>query len=892
MKRNFLISLCLLVVLGFMALTGLLALGNARVVSAQLAPTPIPGKEAWSQPLFLLPRASAPTAALSPDGFTAYCASSTAWGVIVGMESRAWAAGNFTKISGQGFWVNCVYDSDGTLHIVWQEELEIRYAKLFRDGTVSTPRILSRELLHAQINTTGPWIAFSSKLNRLFVVFQSLPNNSGETWHRYFSESADQGATWGDVYEFDQDDGYRPAAPHVVVEPLSGNPVLVWGKMAPDAVTWNWSAVLSSARDGSGNWSAPVQVGINYAAAPATHRTVFGIGVAVSPQGGIYAAWHQDADADQFQVLFSHRLSSGAWQTPRILDHDRDPLGVPAITVGTNGFVWVMWPRVKTDTRFAVSTDGGVSFGGSKVAYIGKDLFFSRLGPLSLVSVPTTKRIRVIQEVSQDNPIYVQDATLVLAEIDEGATNPPAPTPAPPAVIPSPTPTLPTSTPVGTLAAGQDGFEPDNTLAQALANGKLLVANGLPQVHSLYDPSNSDRQRDIDVIPFEARAGLYYTLTANANPRPNFQLKVSVYTTVAQAKGNAVGQGQNPGYVEGGGVSVEGVEMAGNAAAPGLGGWLGTTNECNGDKTRLCFTFKAEQNGIYFGQFSNYLSGNGSPTDLYTVRLLEQSEPPISPTPALSPTVTGLTFTPGSATSAPAASLTPEVTATPTVSSVTTPGVSPVTSVTQSAAGNTPTGVTSVVTTAVTNVSTTNSATTYPQKGQSGSGSQSPVGQVATPAPSPTLLPQQQAEATNAAQVKATLEAYQEQQRLAALTPQLLPIEALNPNQRGGQGPLLAPPDYTPPPTPLPLPTSTPTPMAAGKGAVVTPMAATRTVSPDKSGLPLKSNRLIAPPAQLGEWWLLGLALLCLGKAGLNLWSVRATHSRRGSRLATRVKSV
>ena len=131
------------------------------VLAQAPASTPVPGKDAWTQPVFLLFRATNPVAAVSPDGFTSYCATSKAWGIVVGAENRGWTAGNFIKVSGQGSEVDCAFDSSGTLHLVWSEGPGVQYAKLYRDGTVYRVRLLPAEV-GATGRTVRPSIATSS----------------------------------------------------------------------------------------------------------------------------------------------------------------------------------------------------------------------------------------------------------------------------------------------------------------------------------------------------------------------------------------------------------------------------------------------------------------------------------------------------------------------------------------------------------------------------------------------------------------------------------------------------------------------------------------------------------------------------------------------------------
>ncbi len=828
MSRKYILLLGFTGLLFSITLVILGTLGTPKIVTAQSAATPIPGVDAWTQPTTLLPRASAPDAAVSPDGYTSYCSGSKAWGVVVGAEDRGWKAGNYIKVAGQGQNVKCVFDTSGTLHLVWDDEGRVWYSKLFRDGTSSEPRNLSRETLNADQAAIGPNIAYARLTNRLFITFFSNPDTPGGDATRYFSESADQGSTWSTAYIFDRDNGYRPVAPVVGVDQSTGMPTLLYGKM-----TEAQSRILAIHREDGGGWSGPLQVSVTPGGSQFFLRLV-------SPyQGGLFATWIEETSpggADK-AVKVSHQLPTGNWQTPVAAGTGGHYLGSSSLTVGTNGYVWVGWidPDNGVQLRYAVSTDSGNTFGSVRVAFVGKDLFYSRLGWFTMVTTPLTKRVRIIQEVSQDNPIYLQAETIILAEIEEKTVTAPFPTPAPPAA-PGASPTATNSMPPTVVGAGVDSSEPDNTLALAQAKGILLVPNTTAQVHSLYDPKSPDRNRDTDVILFEGKADKLYTLIGTGNGNKNFQLKLSVYVVGNTANGNVLTL-KNPG----------------SQPSTTSSNWLGTATECNGDKRQACFTFKAKVNGIYYVQVSNFLEGNGSPNDVYSIKLLEEDNPPVTVTTTAS-TVTSLPIT-NTPFNTPTNTPFNTATITPLPDTLASPPTTTLPTATPIPTRANPTGGIS-------------GNGDLPAGGNNNSGMGQQVLPTSTPKPTLTLSEGEVQATQTATHARATEDAYQEKAREAALTPQIIALAPYSPVAHGGEGPLLAPPDATL----KALPTLTKAPPATNAAKSSPSMSP----NPVKIGAGTKSNPkpgMVIPPAKFGDWWMVPIALLILGKAILNFMS-------------------
>lgn len=801
---------------------------SAWLIAGQPSNTPAlaAGGWNWTAPLRLEGYVKDPAAfALNPlEGTMNYLATSPAYGVIVSGESRDWLNQTYLKLSTDGGATSATttFDEFGTQYAAWRGSRDasgyfnIYFSRILGgDTTVAPPKNLT-QVLGGTTNLTwfDPVLGYSLAHKKLFLLYSTRGEDGqgGIANPVFFIESGDRGATWSKPLQLGVRSGYAPAEPAMLVD-NTGNLHVFWGIFKEGGA--DASVIMHRTRLADGSWTAPQVAG--RAARPIHPK------LALAPSGDIFLSWLGEG---MQLARWSHQ--DGRWT--QLSDKFKEPDGaMPTVAVGSKGEIWMFWVRgpygggpdeliiAKT------STDNGQSWHQAGVVLHTPDAKIGQVYSLTALG-NSADHLYLAFTAEATDPSHITGPTLFFMTISAADTDPPAPLPTTTPGSPSPVPTVMPGSP-SPSPAGQPGdqFEPDSTLTQSQSKGSYL-SPGQSQTHTLYDPATPDH-RDYDLVLFQAVSGQMYTISATAT---NFQPKVSLYRA-------------------------------------NDGDFIGTTNTCNGDNTRLCFTFAPQNSGVYYAQFSNAGAGPGSSSLVYTITLAQTLGPVVvSPTPKVGPgpapdqTPTPISLLPARPTVTP----TPLLTATPVPTATPLP-TAPAT-----------------VTNPPNNQGFQVAPPGPPPTAIPGSNhSQGPAKVVATPKPvvAPTASPEPPTPTTGQTTTNAATPGLE-----AALLQIPLPTAPAG-QTSGGIGPLinLATPTLTA------LPTATLT----AEPATVTPIAETSSpqavfVTPLPTLVPASDTntvRNLQParednknPPPTGAVWLLPLGLVALGKGILNLFTLRA----------------
>lgn len=814
-------------------LTGLMiALGGAVLEP----PVSVKGQSVaagWTEPRRLLPYISSKTTNLlvNPlDNSVTYLTISGAYGIVAGNELGNWQNDTYLKLGDQpGNDHGAAYDEFGTLHAVWaarnsngQGPFNIFYNRVIQgSNNIGIYRNLTHEIFGDDSNTGIPSIGYSVQQKKLFLLFQEGREGVGLIW---FSESADQGTSWSKPVQVGTLSGYAPVNPALTVD-KAGNPHIIYGEM--DATR---GRILHRVRV-NGVWSGPVDITASCCGRPLYPQ------LALAPNGDVWVSWF-----DGPIHLARFKSSTGQWQFFENVSGGANK-GVHTIAVGSNGTIWVMWHNPAAGTlEYTLSTDDGASWKPVRTFAKTKDAYMGSV--FGLASVAAKNAIYLLVTADQLDPKWIQYPTLFVTTIGENNFNPPPPTPNPSATsLPDPTNTIglplptrtgtasvvvPTATPTASATATAsatpttsttpsvllgDRYEPDNTLDEVIARSRFLQPHQ-PEVHTLYDPRSADKS-DIDLGLIQGEKGKTFTLSLVAS---GFQPKLSFY-------------------------SYDGT-------------WQGAANECNGDKSKLCFTFTPPVTGLYYAQFSNANGGPGNPNLVYSLMLTLNTALPVTATSTASVTATGGVATPTLAVNFPSATSTvvpsgTQILATATATATPTPTIEPPTATTTQAPTSKP-----VTTAPAAPVQVAQPP--LPPPAAAATATPLPTN---TPVPTATLVPEV---------VEAT--AYAQAQAEAARTPQVLVLPIM-PAGSGGKGPPIAPATATLSPSPKAVATFTPLPTATPARRITVTAAPTLTPG---VGSTSSSKAPAAPaPPPTGPLWALPIGLAALGKGLLNLMALK-----------------
>jgi hypothetical protein len=217
-------------------------------------------------------------------------------------------------------------DSDGTTHVVWQDNTpgtyEIFYAFKPLDGSWSAPVNISA---NDTIASQYPDIAIDSDDN-LHVVWQDetalaitdiyyINKTPGGPWSSEVDISNNAGASRWPAIAIDNDDNLH----------------VVWHDQTPGIYEIYYSFSL----DGGLTWSPPDSISdgpSSYAAA-----------IAIDSEDNIHVAWQQYITSGNHEIYYVTKPSGESWSTPvNISDNSEDSL-YPAIATDNSDNIHVVW---------------------------------------------------------------------------------------------------------------------------------------------------------------------------------------------------------------------------------------------------------------------------------------------------------------------------------------------------------------------------------------------------------------------------------------------------------------------------------------------------------------------------------------------------------------------
>lgn len=129
----------------------------------------------------------------------------------------------------------------------------------------------------------------------------------------------------------------------VVSAGADGSIHVLWEDLSPG----NWE-VFHASKEPDGPWSAPTNVSNNSGGS-------FRPAVAVSPDGSIHVAWHDDTPGD-YDIFYAAKAPGGSWSTPTNISKSPRWSYWPSIVVGADGSVHVAWHDLTPGNWEAFST--------------------------------------------------------------------------------------------------------------------------------------------------------------------------------------------------------------------------------------------------------------------------------------------------------------------------------------------------------------------------------------------------------------------------------------------------------------------------------------------------------------------------------------------------------
>jgi len=258
--------------------------------------------------------------------------------------AQTWSAPMNISGSGSGWYPDIAADPQGTVHVIWEQETDIRYAAKPRGGAWSAPINLSR--------TDGAWIMPALHVDTVGNLHAVWVDHSPGNYEILYAYKGHDAASWEAPERVSNTSG-TSWAPSVVADSQGGVHV-VWYDFTP-GVTEIYYAYKTP---GAAVWSAATNVS-NTAGGSQWPALAADVG------GGLHLVWQDTlplAGQGQALILYYAAKPAGAdWSQPlelaRDLANDEKPQ-TPALAISPSGALHVAWASM-TDyrLRYAIKPD-------------------------------------------------------------------------------------------------------------------------------------------------------------------------------------------------------------------------------------------------------------------------------------------------------------------------------------------------------------------------------------------------------------------------------------------------------------------------------------------------------------------------------------------------------
>jgi len=214
-------------------------------------------------------------------------------------------------------------NSNNHIHVVWSDDSsgnwEIFHKKSTNGGTTWT----SKRLTFNPGDTYSADIAINSS-NHLHVVWD---NDTSGNWEIYPRLSTDGGATWTSK-RLTYNSG-SSAHPAIAID-SSDNLHVVWDDSTPGT----GEIYHKKSTDGGATWT--------------TKRLTYNSGgsyypsISVDSSDNLHAAWH-DYTPGNSEIFYKQSTNGGSTWTTKRLTYNSGNSGIPAIAIGANDHIHVVW---------------------------------------------------------------------------------------------------------------------------------------------------------------------------------------------------------------------------------------------------------------------------------------------------------------------------------------------------------------------------------------------------------------------------------------------------------------------------------------------------------------------------------------------------------------------